>query len=204
MQATIAVPEKPRAGEEQRLNILVVLTVIVALLLGWALKANVESRTSSFTGLSGALSVKYPATWLVGRPENDQTILTVFDPRSPASLHPTFSVTVRPMPKDQRLLDAAMSWTLSRNTDLRAFQDLGTEQTFLDGKMAVRLDYAYIADPPPGSGPATLPIVARGTDILVTQGDQLVVLSGVSDANFYEEYNPRLAEIFKSVRLAGQ
>lgn len=203
MQATIAVPEKPRPGEEQRLALYVALTALVAVLLGWLLKVNVENRTASFSGLGGALTLRYPAAWVLGK-SGEGTLLTVYDPRSAAVFHPTFTVQVQPMPEGQTLLDAATNWTLSRNAVLREFHDLGTEQTFLAGRLAVRVHYAYIADPPPGSGLATLPIVARGTDTLVVHGGQLLIFSEVADTNDYEEYGPRLAKITASVRLAGQ
>jgi hypothetical protein len=204
MQATIAAPEKPRAGEEQRLALYVALTALVAVLLGWLLKVSVEQRTAGFNGLGGALTLRYPAGWVLGRAEDESTLLTVYDPRSAAAFNPTFTVRAQPMVQGQSLLDAATAWTLGRTAALREFHDLGTEQTFLAGRIAVRVHYAYIADPPPGSGPATLPIVARGADTLVVYGDQLLIFSGVADANDCEEYGPRFARIVASVRLAAK
>jgi HAMP domain-containing protein len=202
MQATLAVPEKPRPGEEQRLNILVIATLVIALLIGWGIKTGVEGRTRTLTALGGALSLRYPATWVAGQATDETTLLTVSDPRSSAALNPTFSVLALPMPKGQRLLDVATNWALSQSRVLREFQDLGTEQTFLSGHLAVRLNYAYIADPPEGSGPATLPIVARATATFVAYGDQLLIFNAVSDASQYDEYGPRLAKIAASVWLA--
>ena len=202
MQATLAVPEKPRAGEEQRLNILIIITLIVALLIGWVIKTNIEGRTRSLTALGGALTVRYPETWVTGQSTDETTLLTVSDPRSAAAINPTFTVQAIPMPQNQRLLDVATNWALSQSRVLREFQDLGTEQTFVNGLMAVQLNYAYIANPPVGSGPSVLPIVAHANTTLVAYGDQLLIFSAVSDANLYDEYGPRLAKIMASVTLA--
>ena len=202
MHTTVAVPQKPHAGEHQRTALAVLMVALVALLLGWALKTSVESRSSQFTALGGALSLRYPAAWVVSKGDED-TLLVVSDPHAHSSFDPTLIVHVRTLPEGQRLIDVATSWALGRARVLREFHDLGSEETTLGGKPAVRLNSAQVADPPRGVGMAALPIVVRGADTIVIQGNQYLVFSAASEA-VAGELDPRFAAILSSVKLTGK
>jgi len=202
MQATLVAPEKPRAGEETRAALLVVLVVAVALLLGWLLKMSVAGRTTTFNGLGGAVSLKYPASWVTGVAD-EGTPLTVYSPLSAGSFRPTFTVYARTLQKGQKLVDVATAWTMGRGAALREFHDLGSEQVTLAGQPAIRVNYAYIADPPSGSGPATLPAVVQASDTVVVQGSQYIIFSAADDAN-QDARAPQLDTILASIKLAGR
>jgi hypothetical protein len=199
MQASQAIPQTPQAGEEQRSALAVIVVVVAGLILGLALKASVEWRATAFEAPGGLLSLRYPSSWVAGSPL-PATLLTVTDRRSAALFDPTFAVYERDLKQGQRLVDAVDVWVLGRVRSLREFRDLGSEQVTFAGRPATRLNYAYVADPPPGAGPATLPIVVRCIDTIVLAGDQFLVFSAQSDAS-QGELDSRLGSILSSVKL---
>lgn len=201
MQATIAVPAKAHAGEEQRALLWVILTVAIGLLLGLALKTSVAGRSSSFAAPDGALTLNYPSVWVLGN-ASEGTILTVSDQRSPTEFSSTFAVRTRSLPQGQALIDAATGWSLSQSGSLREFSGLGSQQTTLAGQPAIRIDYAYVAPPAAGAGLATIPVVVRASDTLVVAGQRVLVFSMAADANHFDAYAAQFQAILSSVKLA--
>jgi len=201
MQASIAVPRPPKAGEHTRNAWAVALTVAVVLLVGWLLKTMVEGRSTAFASPDGKVSLSYPAGWTVSKAE-EGTLLSVSNLYAPG-MPPALKVFSRTLAQDQRLADAAIAWTMSRMNALHEFRDLGAVETTLAGKPAIALNYAYVAEPTAGAGPATLPIVARGRDTIVLLDKEYVVFSATSDAA-QGELDPQLARILDGVKLAGK
>jgi hypothetical protein len=201
MQAPIAVPQPPRAGEHTRNAGAVILVVAVALAMGWLLLTSVEGRSSTFTSPDAAISLAYPAAWTETKAE-DGTLLSIADRYSPG-IRPTFKVYVRGSSQDQRLVDAATAWTMNRMYALPEFRDLGAEETTLADRPAIALNYAYVAEPPAGAGPATLPIVARARDTIVLLDGKYVVFSATGNAAL-NNLDPQFARILASVKLAGK
>lgn len=198
MQATLTIPEGPRPGEHDRSALAVFLLLLVGLALGWAVKASIEGRTASFGALDGALTLSYPAVWTAGT--GDGALLSVTDRQAASVFNPVFAVYSRDLAEGKRLIDAATAWTLGRVSQLPEFRDLGTEETMLAGRAALRINYAYVAEPPAGAGRATLPIVVLAADTIVVQGKGYLVFSSASDASA-GEVDPRLSSIMASVKL---
>ena len=202
MQATLTAPERPRADDESRQALAVLVVVAVGLLLGWLLMMSIENRSVSFRSADGTISLSYPTTWLTSKVD-DGMLLNVADPVTAGALRPSLKVYVRPLAQGQRLMDAATTWTLGRMSALREFRDLGTETTTVNGQSALRVSYAYVADPPAGLGPASLPIVVQASDTIVVQGNQFVVFSAAGDASQDKDASA-LANVLASVKLAGK
>jgi hypothetical protein len=134
---------------------------------------------------------------------DDGTLLSIANPVAAGAFRPTLKVYVRTLPQGQRLMDAATTWTLGRMSALREFHDLGTEEATINGQPALRVNYAYVADPPVGMGAASLPIVVQASDTVVVQGNQFFVFSSVSDAS-QDKDTAALARVLTSVRLTGK
>jgi hypothetical protein len=159
----------------------VVLTLAVALAIGWFLMATVTGR--SHTATAGAVSLAYPAGWAQVKEEGASFAATdlksgVFGAR----------VSTREVPKSQlvatasaastmSLSDLAGAWSLRRGVDLSAYRVLKTERTQLRGREAVTVTYAYLAEGRQGAASRIVPRVMQGTDTLVAGKDQLFILS---------------------------
>lgn len=197
-------PPTPRA---ERLSVLLVLaTVAVALLLGWALKAAVQGRTSLFS--DGVVTLAYPAAWVASQDEEGQALL-----RNPRALSSLFAeqvrVTHRPRPTGgppgaSPLAEATTAWTLSLAQELNSFRNLATEEGLtVDGQPAMQVTYAYVADPAAALGRPGIPVVVRGSDTILVVGDTMTVLTGQAAQENWAAFEPVLAKVIASVRLAS-
>ena len=198
---TVRVPERPRAGEELRNNLLMILVIAVALILAWVLMSLVESRMAAYNAPDGSRAVKYPAGWVLAAASDPDTLLEVYDAKAASTYHPTFRVQRRAAPQGQSLLDAATAQSLRRRGALREYQELRTEEATVAGQRAIRVNYGYVADPPAGAGLATLPVVVEATDLLVMRDGQLLVFTMASEAGSAEAYQRVFGRILRSIRL---
>lgn len=198
----------PPTTRAQRISaLLVILTLAAALLLGWALKAIVEDRTSSFD--DGTIAFAYPAAWVVDQDLDGNAM--VRDPGSTSKVFNSRAVVYHGqlpdtgLPGGSPLADAATAWTLKRSTALELFRNLATQEAgIVAGQPALRIDYVYVADPATELGRPGIPVVVRGSDFVLLTGDELTVIAGQSSMEDWAAFELRLAEVLGSAALAEQ
>lgn len=200
MNASIAVPAPPRAGDEQRSALVIVALAILAFLVALAVRSAAEGSVAPASVLDGRVSLAYPAAWITGA-AGDGVLLSVADPRSPTAFSASIVVRSRKLAQGQGLNDAAAAWLFSQSRALAQFTDLGSSATTLDGRPAIRASYAYVAPAATGAGLATLPIVVRSTDTLTLVGDQVIIVSTASDAGQSARYTSYFARALSSIKL---
>lgn len=195
----------PTASAERTANLLVLIVVALALGLGWGLKVYVDSRTAIFS--DPVLAFAYPATWVTD--QDDDANPMVRNPHSGPTLFNSRLAVIHsaapksPLPDGSPLADAATAWALKRSTALSTFRNLATldrdpatdQPLTLAGQPAIRVDYAYVADPGTALGQPGIPIVVRGSDYVTLIGDQLTVLSGQASADSWQAFEPQLRKI---------
>jgi len=186
-------------------NLLVLATVAVALLLGLALRAAVESRTSQYADT--LVRFKYPARWIVAQDEDGNP--AVRNPNSASKLFNDRVVVTHTavpssgLPGGSPLAEAATAWTLSRSASLDTFRNLATTDGLtVAGQPAIRMDYVYVADPAANLGRPGVPIVVRGSDYVLITGDQLTVLTGQANSASWDEFEPSFTRIMNSASTA--
>ena len=202
----------PTAGAERAANLLVLFVVALALGLGWGLKFYVENRMATYS--DPAVTFSYPATWVTDKDEDDYPM--VRDPKSGRTLFNDRLVVIHTaapksnLPTGSPLADAATSWALKRATALTTFRNLATldrdpvtdKPLTVAGQPAIRVDYAYVAEPGTALGQPGLPIVVRGSDFVTLNGDQLTVLSGQASAEQWQAFEPQLQKIIAGVKAS--
>ena len=201
MTAAVHVPSKPRAGEELRNSILVAVTCLVLVGLGWLLMSNVAARATTFTGLDGVLTVDYPAGWVTGTVSEPGALLEAYAVKALSAYPPTFRVQSSAIREGQTLFDAATSLSMRRNRSLREYTELSSQQDTLNGWPAIRVSYGFVADPAAGAGGVSLPAVVSATDVLVIHAGQLLVFTTESEAGSVERYRGTFDRILRSARL---
>jgi hypothetical protein len=77
---------------------------------------------------------------------------------------------------------------------------LSIEPVSVDGRDAAQINYAYLAEPLLG-GPNSLPIVARGQDVLIPEGDLVTVVIFIADAGAYDGLGATRQRILDSLEL---
>jgi hypothetical protein len=173
---------------------LVILLVVAALLLGFALKVWVEGRAVSFATEDGAVSLQYPARWL--RQNEKDTLLTVSDVRAVGWFKPRFSLLTREMNPDYPLTesDVLVSLSVQRAQELTAYRVLKVDQGSVDGLEASSLSYTYVSEPT-GTVQAALPAVIEAVDRVVMVGGKAYIFSFAATA---DEFPQELA-VFQSI-----
>jgi len=179
-------------------ELLVIVLVIVALILGWALKSWVQGQTVSFTSDDGVVSLRYPADWL--EQVNKGALLAVSDVRAEGVFKPAFSVAARELNPDFPLTPRELVVTMSvqRAEELTGYRVLSVDPATVDGIEATTVSYAYVAEPA-GSLQQTLPVVVEAVDWVVIHEDKAYVFTFAAEsANFAQEertFNSILASV---------
>ena len=195
----------PTARAERTANLLVLLVVALALGLGWGLKVYVENRTATYS--DPTMAFVYPVTWVTDQDDDGNPMLR--DPQSGPTLFNDRLVVIHAaaprstLPGSSPLAETATAWALKRATALSTFRNLATldrdpntdQPLTVAGQPAIRVDYAYVAEPGTGLGQPGVPIVVRGSDYVTLNGDQLTVLSGQASADHWQAFEPQLKKI---------
>ena len=220
MQAVTTAKPQARPRGEGLTEWLVIGLVILALIVGWVLKASIQGQTATFA--SETLSVRYPVDWLLGKDED--TLFTVTDPDSLSTFKTIFSTRVEPLEEVKEeeyvfkvegvdasvkplgevtgLNAAANRLVMRRNKNLKEYNVLSARETTLMGWEALAIEYAYVDSPRAGWATApSLPVVVQAVDTVIVQGDQVYVFTYAADANIFAQEKDTLASILESVRL---
>lgn len=165
----------------------VVGVVVVALLLGWVVKAQAEGSTEAFSDAETGLSLNYPTGWLAGSGED-----FLFRARDPQSglFKTTYLVEAEVLDpaRPVSLVDAVNMTSVNRARKLTAFRMLDIEAVGPEegSPRAIWSRYAYVEEKPDPFHD-TLPVVVLGLDYTgVREGYLFTLTLLASEANFDE------------------
>jgi hypothetical protein len=174
----------------------VVGVVLIALLLGWALKSSVESRALPFT--AGGISAQAPAGWLRAVSQRGE-ILRVSNPAS-SGFPTTYLIETEPVAAEATPAQAASLLTLQRGQQLTAYRVLEQAPVTVNGKEAYRVTYAYV-EADPDLTRADLPSVVRGVDFVFVSGGRAIVVSFRAETSTYDADYERFPPFLASVQF---
>jgi hypothetical protein len=181
---------------------LVWVLVAVLLAIGLIARTIVLSRTTAYTGAN--ISASYPAAWIALDKQGGDELLNVGEPFDSGLFPARFSLLQMPVTsistKAQSLGDFALKWSDMAVQDLLAYRVLNIEPLKVRGKDAVRVDYVYVADPALAA-PHSIPVVARGADVLIRQGDTMTVARLLAASDAFDGLGPTWNRILGSLDL---
>ncbi len=187
---------RARAQERDRLvDWILVAMIVVALLVGWGLKAAAEGRT--VTAEVGGLKLRYPAGWL--KTEAQPPVLL----RAEEWLGPARSVITvqrRPLPPlDNPLAAVQQALTLERARAWTAYRTLETEENAsIGGRPAHRVAFGYVeANPNPFL--QTMPVVMYGEDYLIRAGNEVYIVTLTAAETYYDRARGALNPVVRSL-----
>lgn len=198
--------EPPTRSEQRRNDLLMLLVLAIALLLGWGVRNNALYATQEFA-LGGQLPVvTFPASWIKGEGEN--VLLLAQDPASESTFDARLEVYARDLRPEEDLDLISASWPLRRSQELPRFRNLSTQVvTGAEGRPALLVTYAYVADPTRESGALGLPVVVKAQDLLFIANDgandRLVVVTVACDATEWRQRVDTFGQIFQRLGLQG-
>lgn len=179
-------------------EILVVALVVVALLVGWAIKGWVGGQTVAFTSDDGAVSLSYPDRWL--EQSDKEAVIAASDVRGAGAFKPSFSLRTREMDPDYPLTenDLLVALSLDRAENLTAYRALSVDEGVVGGLEASKVTYAYVAEPA-GGVQASVPIVVQADDWVVIHEGKAYILTFAAMADQFAEQEGAFDSILASV-----
>lgn len=181
---------------------LVWLLVLVLLAVGLIARTIVVNR--AITATAGTVTVRYPATWTALEKQGADELLNVGESFDSGLFPARFSLFQMPVTsistRAQSLGDFALSWSNRGAKDLLGYKVLGIDPLKVRGKDAVRVDYAYVADPALAT-PNSIPVVAHGSDVLIQQGDTMTVARFVASSDAFQSLGGAWDGILNSLEV---
>lgn len=188
-------------GTQEEPEWMVWVVVAVALLAGWLIGASITGQMQTAT--VEKMSVTYPASWV--RMSETDAVLAAYD-QDRGGVFGT-RISLRQMPKAElipsqgSLYDSVINWTTKRQKQLSSLRVLKTDVTQVNGRDAVKVEYAYLLDSPQGAAMGAIPALMRGMDILVISGDQVYAFSFASPSEQYDLLDAQRAQLLASWKI---
>jgi hypothetical protein len=170
--------------------------IVIALLIGWAIKSGAESATQALSIDVGSFNA--PIGW-----RSDKSAgLAAMDTRTASGVPTTFSITTQVLDNDASLNALSTRRTIKLAQELDGFSMLDTRADTVNGEAATTLNYAYVVVPEAGTaGSARVPVVVEATDTLVKHSGQLVIVHFSSESTSFAALADLRAKLIGSVKL---
>lgn len=195
MQATTAI----RSFRTLPKDLGVILTLVVALAIGWGLRLNVESRTLLFADSVTKFSLSYPVTW--GKVESLKGALVKLEDARAASVFKT-SLTV-----DARALDTQNPPTMQTLVDRRVAQNgnligyhlIALNEATVASAKSQRLEFAYMVQPIDQPRRASLPVVVHAIEYIVVARENVFYITLAAAEEDFANASAQFDQIIKTV-----
>lgn len=178
--------------------------LLVAVLLGIGLLARTIVLSRATTFVERGVAVSYPAGWMALAKPGDSTLLHVGEPFDAGLFPARFALLQMPVSGISRtaesLGDIALQWSDRGSRDLLGYKVLDIAPLKVRGQDAVRVDYVYVAEPALAT-PNSIPVVARGSDILIRQGDTMTVARLLAASDAFDGLGPTWDRILGSLEV---
>jgi hypothetical protein len=178
----MAVEGKAGAAPRDRYaELLVVVVVIAALLVGWGVKAGAEARAVHIEDMG--FSASYGQNWVREQPQQPE-VLKITDPGSGSRFQTT--ITVSRLDNAEPSQQVAASLNQERASDRQLYQILNGEIIQWRGRETYRNDFAYVYVSPDLLNP-TVPVVLHGVDYVFQHGAVTYVITFLADERVYDQ-----------------
>jgi len=174
----------------------VIAVTVVALLAGWLVKNNVESRGVPFE--ASGISAQTPQGWLKTSAQGDE-ILHVTNPLS-SGFGTTYIIQNIPVASDATVGQAVSLLTLQRGQALTAFRVLEQKQVTVFGRAAYEVGYVFVESNPDLTH-NEIPNIVRGLDYIFLNGDHTVIATYWVDENAFVSDLGRFQQFLKTLKF---
>jgi hypothetical protein len=192
---TTTLPSKSNTAGKWIPEWAVIFITLAALLVGWSIKTNVESRSVPFE--AAGITAQMPQGWLTTTAKGIE-ILHVTDPFS-SGFGTTYSIENIPVATDATINQVVSLLTLQRGQALTAYRVLDQKQVTVFGKDAYEISYVYIESNPDLTH-NEIPNVVRGLDYIFLNGDHAIVATYWADKTVFESDLGRFLQFLGSLK----
>lgn len=180
----------------------VALVVLVALALGWLLFLRVDGRTKLYQSADTPLRVAYPATWVDSQSLQD-VLLRVEDPQADSAFKTTLTVESRELdPQSPPTLQTLLDRRVDQRSQLAGYHFLANNEATVGGAKAMRLEYAYVAQPLDEPRRASLPVVVRAREYIVVAKDRTYYITLAAPENEFERASTQFDRVLQTVQVS--
>jgi hypothetical protein len=185
---------KATCRRDRLAELAVVALVLIALLLGLALRQQVMFETVPFE--AGTISGECPARWV--RRTGEDPLLRVEDPLG-GLFNTVIELRAVPLAEEAELELALTTLGLDRAREVSSYQSLGTETVALGGDTAVQHRFVYVHDDPDPYLHRP-PVVVQGADLATRDGGRVVIATLLAAEDEFDEQWPRLVDLVESLQ----
>jgi hypothetical protein len=173
--------------------LLVTGVTLIALVLGWLIMNSVVSRTIPI-GQNG-VTASVPSGWMVKYGlQNEEMVFSTSDQLDP---HHRYAVYLRPAVPGGSVTDVAAPRILEYGLNGSGYQLLDQSPAQVNGVEGYRVEFAYIRT----GGPGLAPVVIRGVDYYVPQGQKVLIISMENESSHFASGVEAFSNFLVSVRF---
>lgn len=195
MEANMNTPTKPSLGDRYS-DWAVIIVTLVAVLLGWLLMSNVQSRSIPFE--AGGVKGQMPAGWLTDQAAKGVVLHTT--EMGGSGFGTTYQLEIVPVASNTSPADAASLYSINRAQDLNTVRVLDEQDVTVNGQNGYKVTYAYV-DASSDLTRVDVPVVVRGVDYFFIAGDHAVVATYHASENNYASDFARFRRFLESLNF---
>jgi len=188
-------PTKPSLGDRYS-DWAVIIVTLVAVLLGWLLMSNVQSRSIPFE--AGGVKGQMPAGWLTDQAAKGVVLHTT--EMGGSGFGTTYQLEIVPVASNTSPADAASLYSINRAQDLNTVRVLDEQDVTVNGQNGYKVTYAYV-DASSDLTRVDVPVVVRGVDYFFIAGDHAVVATYHASENNYASDFARFRRFLESLNF---
>ena len=185
--------KKPSLGDRYS-DWAVIVVTLVAVLLGWLLMSNVQSRSVAFD--SGGVKGQMPAGWVTDLAEAGVVLHTT--ELGGSGFSTAYQLEVVPVAGDASPADVASFFSINRAQNLNTVRVLDQQDVTVNGQNGYKVTYAFV-DADSDLTRADVPVVVRGVDYFFVAGDHAVVVTYHANEDNYEADFGRFRRFLESL-----
>lgn len=176
----------------------VLAAVLVLFLCGLAVRGTVLGEVQHVAAADAGLKFELPAGWTMS--DQREGGIRASDPTSGSAFRTQLTVLREPLADDPGTI--MMGRALRLSNEHKLFRQLTTEQATIAGRPAMRIEFAYVADPHENFMLATpLPVVVRAEEYLVVEGTDLISIRFAADNAIYPREVKHLQRLLSSIQF---
>jgi RsiW-degrading membrane proteinase PrsW (M82 family) len=202
-QAATQSPLTAELGRYLREDLVLAGFVVVCVGLGALVRNQSLYETRVFPLVRQSVSVQLPATWISNTANTE--VLSISNPYSGSNYQTQLAISHEKMPNSAStvgLHGVAAARSLMLAQELPLYRQVGTRAVEIRGRRGVESEYVHVNDPGRSSLlTVQLPVVVRARELLLPNGDELVVVRFAADNAIYKYEVKYLERALASLRL---
>lgn len=177
----------------------VALVVLLALALGWMLRAQTEGRTREFQDPSSPFRISYPAGWGVADSLQD-VVLKVADPQTVSAFKTSLTVESRELdPASPPDLQTLLDRRVEQRAALTGYHFLANSDATVAGVASAQIEYAYVVQPIDEPRRPSLPVVVQAREYIVAAKDRTFYITLAAPQSEFAEASAQFDRIIQTV-----